>query len=237
MSAPDDPPVLLLTRPAEASRRVAAALGAGLPAGGRVIVSPLLEIEAIGGHITPEQSLILTSQNAVARLTSGAGLSAWCVGPRTAAAAERAGLEVRAVAPTAEALLAQIVAAGETGPFLHLRGDKLAFPLAERLNQAGIETHEQVVYRQKPQPLTPEAGAVLTATGRVVVPLFSPESARRFLAEAKRASARLEIVAISEAVARICSDDGIAVVSIAASPDGEAMKSAVLRQLATSMPG
>ena len=237
MSAVADPPVLLLTRPEEASRRFAAGLAGELPNGVRAVIAPLLEIEVISGPIAPQQTLILTSQNAVRALAEGSDQAVWCVGPRTAEAAERAGLTVLGVAPTAEILLADIVAANARGPLLHLRGDKVAFPLAEKLTQAGIETIESVVYRQKRLPLTQEARDLLAEGARVVVPLFSPESARAFLAEIEGLPVRPEIVAISEAVARICRVSGVAVVRVAETPDGTAMKSAVLCQLAAPMPG
>lgn len=230
-------PILLLTRPEAASRRFAALPGLERA---EIVISPLMEIVPVEGRIPPEQALIFSSQNGVAAFLDRAkpmGRLAWCVGSRTAQMAEAAGFSVLGWAETAAALVDRMQASGQGGPFLHLRGDRVAFPLAESLNQAGIETDQLVIYRQDPLPLTQQAMAVLTGSAVVIVPVFSPQTARILLAQIGQPRARLIFVAISDAVARICAAADLGKVVTAASPDAQAMRSAVLCQLDALNPG
>ena len=105
---------------------------------------------------------------------------------------------------TAETVLQRLCAARPRRPLVHMCGAHVVTDLAGRLRTAGLVARAQVCYDQNAQPLNDAARACLCADGAVVVPLFSPRSARLFAAEwsgmaAPRAA--LHMVAISRAAA------------------------------------
>lgn len=121
---------VLLTRPEAQGARFAAALAEALgPV--RLVTSPLMApaflVPAI--PLRPD-ALIFTSETGVEgyRRLAAPELSdvrrAWCVGNRTARAAEAAGLAAHSAEGDAERLIAAILAADEPGPLLHLRGPR-----------------------------------------------------------------------------------------------------------------
>lgn len=185
-------PTVILTRPREASERVAAALS-----GIDVIVSPVTEIEGTGASVDPAEfaGLILTSAHAVSFVPDLAGVPVYCVGVRTA---EASGGDVRLVARDADDLVQRIEA---EGPLLHARGRETRGEVAERLNSAGIETHECEVYAQIARDLSPEAKAALEGQDRVILPLWSPRSAERVANQLATIGSNLHVIALSPAVA------------------------------------
>ena len=126
---------------------------------------------------------------------------AWVVGKRTAAAARRAGHDVRHVAADADTLVEHLRAARPPGPLIHLRGDHARGDVAGRLARAGLDAGERVVYRQDAVPLTDAALALLGGSDPVILPLFSPRSAALVAARSGRPAAPCRIVALSPAVA------------------------------------
>ena len=212
-------PPVLLTRPLADARRFAAALG--VPC----VLAPLFEVAFL--RPAPEaRALLLTSANAVAAWVEGGGargLPAWCVGPRTAARARAAGLDVRGVAATAEAL-ARLVPA-DAPPLLHARGAAVRGDLAGRLRARGLRVGEAVLYEARPLPLSDEARALARA-GPVLAPVFSPRGALRLGgAWPPEALGHLRAVALSPAVGRALP---VPPVAVARRPDGGAMRQAVL---------
>ncbi len=199
----DPRPVLLLTRPAEDSERFLSALG---ELAIEVIVSPTTRID----HLPPEpvppetEGVILTSANAVPCLGRATGLTAWCVGDRTATAATRAGLSARVGGGSAKELIALIKREAPKGPLLYLRGRHVAVDVAGQLRSAGLQVAERVVYRQVIIPLSSRATAALGGKGPVILPLFSPRSAH-VLGDVAGSKAPLHVVAISPAVAKAAS--------------------------------
>ncbi|TFL16587.1 uroporphyrinogen-III synthase [Jannaschia formosa] len=219
-------PVLpvLLTRPAEASAPMATRLRA---LGASVVEAPLMRITFAEALPDLAPGLIFTSRNGVAAyraLGGPGGRPVWCVGPRTGEAAEAAGLDLRGVAPDAEAL-AWAVPEGAP-PLLHLRGAAQRGDLAAALRARGLAARDAVVYAQEALPLGPAARAVLERGA--VVPLYSPRSAA-LLAQACPDAAweRLRLLSLSPAVAA-----ALPVASeIAEAPDGAAMWALLLRVL------
>ncbi|KAA0913269.1 uroporphyrinogen-III synthase [Aquicoccus porphyridii] len=220
-------PVILLTRPAAAARRFADALRARLGEV-RIVQSPLLRIEWVMADL-PGGVAIFTSPRGVEgflRAGGHAGRACWCVGDATAEAAAEAGFAPRSASGDAKALIAAILESGETGPFVHLRGKHAIADLAAILTKAGRETRAVVVYDQVTQPLGPEAQSLLQGEAPVVVPLFSPRTARQFAGECpvnRATRAPLFIAAMSGAVRDALGDVGASELSIAARPDGQAM--------------
>lgn len=201
-----EPVPVLLTRPKAQSLAFARALEARFRAQVRPVVAPLMEVEPLTPPL-PEGAfagVIFTSAHAVA---AAAGLGklprlAWCVGEKTAQAAQAAGFTARSADGDADALVAAIRADPPAGRLLHLRGQDTRGEVAERLILAGIETIPVVVYRQVAQPMPMAGQEVLGHAGPVIVPIFSPESARRLAAELPvPLPAGLRLVAMSEAVA------------------------------------
>ena len=231
-------PILLLTRPRAQSERFAAALEGGLAALPRVI-SPLIEIvpQPLPLDPSPFATFIFTSENGVASFAAQSPLRdrpAWCVGPRTAAAAAEAGFAVRSAEEAggnAEALIGMLRTARPATPLLHLRGAHAVTDLAGRLRAEGLACDEAVVYAQKECPPTPEAMGVLAGPVPVLVPLFSPRSAglvAQAVERARRAGpvAPLHAVAISDAAAERWRRGGAgedAWVVVAARPDAQGM--------------
>lgn len=229
-------PTILLTRPLPQSLRFARALAdiCDLP----VVISPLMAVEVLPATLPdgPFSAIILTSETAVsiAAGLSGLPLRAYCVGDRTAEAARKAGFQPASAQGDAKALLALIRNAGEAGPLLHLRGEESRGNLAETLTKGGIVTDQAVIYTQRPQPLTAQARALLAGDQPLIVPLFSPRSARLFLQEAGPLRNPLWLAALSPAVAAELAGlhpDGL---EIAERPDAAAMLVAVQRLIASA---
>lgn len=251
-AAPDRPspgPTVLLTRPAAQSQRFAAALADRFGADFRVVIAPLMAPRFLSPALpTKATALILTSETGAEaarrmkdKLPHLAENLAYCTGDRTAAAAEAAGFRAISAQGDAEALIALILSqrktAGEELPLLHLRGEDSRGNVAARLLAAGVACTEVVVYRQEEQPLSPEALALLAQPAPLIVPLFSPRSARLFAAAARAAAAPLSLAAISPAAAAMAEALAPARLITAARPDAAAMLDAVtllIRDLPTA---
>jgi uroporphyrinogen-III synthase len=202
MPAQPRPPVLL-TRPAAQSARFADQMRDRFGAL-RVVISPLLA-PAFLRPALPDgaAAVIFTSETGVAAARAGGWIlpdMAYCVGDRTAQAAQAAGFTARSAGGDAGALVALLTQQRPPSRLLHLRGADARGDVAATLTTAGVPTDEAVVYDQQPQPATPEAQALLLGDAPVIVPLFSPRSARLFIA-AGNWQAPLWVAALSPAVA------------------------------------
>lgn len=206
-------PTLLLTRPQQDSLRFAALLPEW-PA----VVSPVLRIVPLDHDaraLRDAPGLVFTSAHAVASAGPGRGRLALCVGGRTARVAQAAGFAVRAGNGRAEGLLPLIAAAPV--PLIHPHGRHLA----RELPVPGM-----VVYDQQAVPLTGAAQRLLAGADPVVLPLFSPRSARLVAGATGAARAPLWPVAIS-AAAMAPWDAPADRSAIAAAPDAAAMAAAI----------
>lgn len=219
------PRPILLTRPKRQAHQMLGDLrdiGAD-----RVVLSPLLRIDAAKALPDLPPVLVFTSRNAVATYVELGGPAcrvAWCVGPRTAQDAEAAGLIVKGVAPDAETLVDRIVFGRD--PILHLRGRVQRGDLAGALRKRGADARDAVIYDQLPQDLTPEARALLSSEV-VLVPLFSPRTAKLFgQCCPESALQNVRIIALSPAVAQA---SPVSASIVAESPDSRAMLDAIGR--------
>ncbi|WP_349036699.1 uroporphyrinogen-III synthase [Pseudotabrizicola sp. 4114] len=220
---------VLVTRPEPQASRFARALLDRYGKRVAPILSPLLapvflRPDLPGGAFG---SVVLTSETgarAAAALADRLPHRAFCVGDRTAEVATALGFQSQSAAGDAESLFNLLLAQRDAAPFLHLRGREARGQLVTRLNAAGVESQEAILYAQEPQPLSPEAIRLLTAGGPVIAPLFSPRSAevfRRALRDQLQGAdpaGRLRIAALSPAVAAIFTDFPPANVSIATAP-------------------
>ncbi|WP_264213960.1 uroporphyrinogen-III synthase [Leisingera thetidis] len=222
---------LLMTRPLAAAERFVAGLPGPERAGLRVIFAPLMEIRPAQAPIAMNgvTGVIFTSANGVAAASreTETRLPAYCVGERTARAAAEAGWKAACLGHCADDLVAALLSQPRAGPLLHLRGAHARVAIAARLANGGIPCREQIVYDQVLLPLPAEAQAVLSAQSDVIVPLFSPRTARHFANLCGDAS-HLHLIALSQAVAEPLKILNFKVLRVSKVPDALAMTEAVL---------
>ncbi|OWJ80653.1 uroporphyrinogen-III synthase [Haematobacter genomosp. 1] len=213
-------PTLLLTRPEAQSRRFAAEV-AGLWPDLAVLLAPAQAIRSLP-VVMPQgvRGIVLTSENAVAALPPGLGLPAYCVGERTAAAAAAHGLSARAAGGDAASLLSLIRRERPSGPLFHPHGRHLAADMVAALRDE-VEITGAVAYEQVAIPPSAEAVRLLEAEQPVLLPLFSPRSARLVAGWPIRAP--LLIAAMSANVAAAWSGKAPRRLKIAPTPSAEAM--------------
>ena len=218
-------PIILLTRPLAQSQRFADQIGGAL-------ISPLMRPEFLSPELPLGDfaAIVLTSETgagAAGRISAaGAALPklAFCVGNRTAEMARAAGFTASSAAGAADDLLAHIIAGRPAGRLLLLQGQHSVGDLEQRLVSARIETVSRIVYRQIAQKLTEEAIAVLQDVRPVILPIFSPRSAKLLADELRRIAAKAPIwlAALSPAVAEAF-DFPTVFAEIATYPDSAAM--------------
>lgn len=231
---------VLLTRPEAASTGFAKALAAQFPGRTRTVIAPLMEPDYLAVQLTGGNAgVIFTSATAVeaaVRLGLRTG-PAFCVGKETATRASAAGFDTVSADGDAEALVAYLGALRPKPPLLHLCGAERRGDVAGRLSALGLPTDEIVVYRQRPLPLSQGALALLQDEGPLILPLFSPRSARLF-AEALPPGLRatLLLAALSPAVADACAGIACIHLAIAPQPDAAGMLQAVAKLLDQAAP-
>ena len=217
-------PILLLTRPEAQSRRVLADVQEAMGEEIACLISPVLEIEKrdVGVKLDGYAGLILTSVNGVAAAPDLVGRRVHCVGARTGEAARERGADVGVVALDAARLVERILETGAPAPLLHLRGEHARGEIAQTLSSTGIETHEAVVYAQDAVDMTRDAIRLIEGDGPLVLPLYSPRSAR-LVGKAARPGAKVHVIALSEAVAQEYASVTGRDAEICASPEGHVM--------------
>lgn len=225
-------PKLLLTRPQMQAERFASICQSEFGNTVKIIVSPVVQIEPETPDIQPERfdGFIFTSENAVQaakNLWPNLQGPAFCVGDRTAKVAGDAGYKSTSANGTAEDLIRMIRELKPAGPLLHLRGRQSRGDIAQTLTKAGLRTTEVILYRQVPEELTDEAKECLLGDSLVILPLFSPQSARLFFNQVKTVTAPLRIVALSEAVKAEISGSVKAKIVVSANPGGPGMIDAI----------
>lgn len=228
-----DGPLLVLTRPRFQAERFAAEARARLGGDLAVLIAPLLEIvplEAGPLDAEPPAGFILTSENAAIALPPAAlapGAQAWCVGAATAAAARAAGFAARAATGNADDLVALLLAERPAGRLVHLRGRHARGNVAARLHAAGLRAEERVVYDQAERPLAPAARRAIEGAGAVVLPLFSPRSARLAGAALAGCATPLHLACMSAAVAEAWAGPAPAALRVAPAPSAAEMLAAI----------
>lgn len=224
-------PVLLLTRPAPQAARFAATAREWFGAGLRIVQSPLMATEYLAPDLPLEGAagLVITSESGVeglARLTDRRDLPAHCVGAATARAARAAGLAVATIGSGDATGLAAALR-GVADPLLWPRGAEVAVDLAALLARHGVAVNEVVVYRQAPQAPTGDATAAMAGPAPVILPLFSPRSARLAADAWPSRGAPLYVAAMSAAVAKAAAGLAPDRLIVAARPEAPAMLEAI----------
>ena len=225
------PPTLLITRPAPAAQRFADQVRAELGCAVPVVISPLMRIEPCGTlpALDGITTLIFTSRNGVAayaRASDRRDIACYTVGDATATLARSEGLRATSCGGNADHLVARMRADKVQGPCLHIRGQHGVGDIAACLTAAGIATTEAVLYRQEAQPLTEAARALMQREAPVIIPLFSPRSARLMFEELD-GKAPLFVAAMSQAVAAAIPADTLESLIVAQAPNAAAMIEAV----------
>jgi uroporphyrinogen-III synthase len=142
--------------------------------------------------------------------------------------ARDAGYDAVSAEGDAEDLLALILRDAPRGNLLFIRAEHSAGNVQERLNSAGIVTVSAIAYRQNPATLTDEAVKLLQKSAPVILPIFSPRSARLLTHELSLigVQAPIWLAALSPAVAAAFNHP-TALIQIAAAPNSPAMIKAV----------
>jgi uroporphyrinogen-III synthase len=224
---------VLVTRPQAQAEGFVRKLTQRLGPRVRPVISPLMAPEFLSQPV-PEgdfSAVIFTSAQGVEgarRLQADLPRIAYCVGRSTAAFATAAGFEARSADGDAAALLDLILSTRPVGPLLYIRGVHTVGDIEKMLSDQDIMTRSLQVYLQSPKPLSRDAVGLLQHKGRVIVPLFSPRTARLFRnALPKDCRADLHIAAMSAAVAEATGDLPRGAIVIAETPDADAMLDAV----------
>ncbi|MBT8408450.1 MAG: uroporphyrinogen-III synthase [Alphaproteobacteria bacterium] len=230
-----DVPLIVLTRPAAQAERFAQHCARRF--GGRIetLIAPVLKIEPLRPDLEPkpEQSLVFTSENGVLALGPNPavkGRTAYCVGPQTANAARALGMDAIDAGGAAGDLIARILADMPPGPLLHVRGAHARGHVAQALKAAGLDTQEVIAYRQTEQPLSSEAILRLSGSAPVILPVFSPRSAKLLAMQVPRLGPGVLPISLSAAVAEALPASPNEPV-VVAEPNGEAMLASIERHL------
>ncbi|MEL6466349.1 MAG: uroporphyrinogen-III synthase [Pseudomonadota bacterium] len=217
---------LLMTRPRAAAERFVDAMPRHLRAQVTPLFSPLLEIVPVGSSdtVAPHEVAIFTSSNGVAHAPEGGGQTAYCVGSSTADYARSRGWVAEETGRDAADLIVYLTKLPPGAPLVHLRGRHARGDVAGHLGSVGHSVREIVVYDQSLRPLSEAALEALASEQPVIVPLFSPRTARQFANCMTRATS-LRVVALSPAVAK--ASPSADVDFVAARPDAQAMYDAI----------
>lgn len=229
----DSLPVVLLTRPKEASDRVLASLQTrGLAF--RPVVSPLIGISHVDHlpDMTGFRGLIFTSANGVRSYVALGGaqdLPAYCVGDSTCAAALAAGLGAISAQGNADDLVALLGETRPETPLIHLRGTHSRGDVAARLNDRGVFAKEAIIYNQPILSLTNEATRALAGPVPVVAPLYSPRTAK--ILGTYPIKAPFLVAAMSQAVANAVASLHKQNLEVAARPESDVMLDVIETQI------
>ena len=229
-------PTLALIRPEARSRAVLARVEAGLGRAVPAIIAPVMAVVPVAAPYDPAgfAGLILTSAQAAEFARGLEGRPVWCVGARTAKAAQARGAVVQAVAPDAEALVAELAAHPPEGPLLWLRGVHVAGDLAARLREVGIATKAVVIYDQPAIAPTPALLAALQGEAPVILPLYSPRSATLIGQALGRPGAGLTAIALSPRIADAWKQTTGSDCGVCDRPDGAEMTRRIIAALRQS---
>jgi uroporphyrinogen-III synthase len=226
-------PTLIVTRPTAQGERFAASVASAWDGPLEMIVSPLIKIVPVKVTAPNVAAVIFTSANGVyaaAAMGLPAGLAAWCVGGRTAQAAQQSGYVPITGPGDADGLVAHLISARPAGTVAHIRGKHARGDVCARLNAAGLLCLDVVAYDQQSCALSSRAHAALNADIPVVAPLFSPRTST-ILSEQGPFAATIHVIALSNAVKEAIDPALNWDIAVVSSPDGEAMIRATVAAL------
>ncbi|MHA3913505.1 uroporphyrinogen-III synthase [Halovulum sp. GXIMD14793] len=195
---------LLITRPEAQAKAFAEALKTARPNRWQPVISPVMTVVPTVAvvDLTGIRAVVFTSANAVRVIADqcrGAGIRAYCAGPATAEAAQKAGFDAQMLAPDASGLVRALERVD--GPLLHLCGEHVTRDLPTELAQSGVTAQQLVVYRQQATPIEADILDRIENGEIVDITLFSPRSARLFADQIARAPTGLRCYCLSSAIA------------------------------------
>ena len=228
-----DLPILVITRPkpeaTEFHRAIQRALGADV----ETLLSPATKIVALDVPQVPAPDhLIFTSSRGVeqaARLGLPSGTNTYCVGAKTARAASEARQIVSYHAKDSDALLAHLLAMRPEGRILHISGRHQRGDIVERLQAVGCQAQRVEAYDQVAQAPSEALIAAGNGSTSLIVPLFSKRAAT--ILKGWNLKAPLQVVAISQDVAKAAQAMNPESVSIAQTKDAQGMLDATCKHL------
>ena len=231
-------PTLLLTRPQKDAQAFAQEVLSHQPAA-QILISPVLTITPIGTlpDLSAYAAVVFTSRHAVACFAHAhipKKMTCFAVGEATAEAAKKLGFLVISSAGAAQDLILLVQKTGAAGPLIHPHGQHARGQIAAILTKKGIPCAECVIYDQIETPLSVQARALLTQPQALLVPVFSPRSARLLQRYGPLPNGS-EIIAISQTVAACFSTQPHIKTTVACHPNRGAMLKAVLRQFQDMM--
>lgn len=231
-------PTLLLTRPQKDAQAFAQEVLSHQPAA-QILISPVLTITPIGTlpDLSAYAAVVFTSRHAVACFAHAhipKKMTCFAVGEATAEAAKKLGFLVISSAGAAQDLILLVQKTGAAGPLIHPHGQHARGQIAAILTKKGIPCAECVIYDQIETPLSVQARALLTQPQALLVPVFSPRSARLLQRYGPLPNGS-EIIAISQTVAACFSTQPHIKTTVACHPNRGAMLKAVLRRFQDMM--
>lgn len=231
-------PTLLLTRPQKDAQAFAQEVLSHQPAA-QILISPVLTITPIGTlpDLSAYAAVVFTSRHAVACFAHAhipKKMTCFAVGEATAEAAKKLGFLVISSAGAAQDLILLVQKTGAAGPLIHPHGQHARGQIATTLTKKGIPCAECVIYDQIETPLSIQARALLTQPQALLVPVFSPRSARLLQPYGPLPNGS-EIIAISQTVAACFSTQPHIKTTVACHPNRGAMLKAVLRRFQDMM--
>lgn len=203
---------VLITRPEPQASRFSKVLTARFGTLVRPVICSLIAPRFLSAALPDGRfgAVVLTSETgalAADRLAKAGYMVphvAFCVGDHTAEVAQGLGFDARSAAGDATALVDLILQHPDRAPFLHLHGHETRGDVVGQLRARGLSAEGAKVYAQEEQPLSVQARALLAQPGPVVVPIFSPRTAKLFAKQLAEhlVSAKVFVVAISEAATK-----------------------------------
>lgn len=173
---------IVITRHIRAAKLTAVQLRAAGADKAPIVISPLIKIHQYSQKLdlNAGQAVVFTSENGVlAAPIPPEGITAWCVGNRTAHAAQEKGYNVIVANGNAENLIAILISSAPKSPLVWLRGNHIAVDIEKRLRKVGITICSKVLYDQVHCQLTEEAVNILKSKS-CIIPIFSPRTAAIF---------------------------------------------------------
>jgi uroporphyrinogen-III synthase len=241
---------VLVTRPQPDNETTAAALRAR---GVEVLLAPALRFEPVPlpeGLDADHDAIIVTSANALRAIAPQLKdhpiltLPLFAVGEQTALVARHAGFTQVISADGDASALRELVAGcmqasvPDAAPaLLYLAGADTARDLAGELGARGFDVMTRITYRMVPIASLPRETCDAFAANRVDAVLhYSTRSAEAFLAAARVAGVEISALSIpqcciSSSVAQVLREAGAARVTVAASPNENALLEALTRSI------
>ncbi len=195
---------VLVTRPEPGASATAAQLRR---LGFEPVLLPCLKIARRAAKL-PERpaAIIITSAQAIPALPENfCNIPCFCVGDATAARLREAGfLAVESASGDAKDLFRLITSRPIPGTYLLASGARQGLELAHQLRAAGLRVIRRSVYSATPLRVLPASLRATLTSGAIDKALFySAETAKAFIALRPPATARIESLALSPAIAEV----------------------------------